>query len=80
MAGRMNVYPPRGAYQLVAELVQGQGLGELAVAFEAMKAKLAAKGYFDPDRKMSPPRNPRRVAVGHGSPGRGLAGFFAYSR
>jgi exodeoxyribonuclease VII large subunit len=63
VAGRMNVYPPRGAYQLVAELVQGQGMGELAVAFEAMKAKLAAKGYFDPDRKMTPPRNPRRVAV-----------------
>ena len=63
VAGRMNVYPPRGNYQLVAELVQGQGMGELAVAFEAMKAKLAAKGYFDPDRKMTPPRNPRRVAV-----------------
>ena len=63
VAGRMNVYPPRGNYQLVAELVQGQGMGELAVAFEAMKAKLAARGYFDPDRKMTPPRNPRRVAV-----------------
>lgn len=63
VAGRMNVYPPRGAYQLVAELVQGQGMGELAVAFEAMKAKLAAKGYFDQERKMTPPRNPRRVAV-----------------
>jgi exodeoxyribonuclease VII large subunit len=59
----MNVYPPHGAYQLMAELVQGQGLGELAVAFEAMKAKLAAKGYFDLDRKMVLPRNPRRVAV-----------------
>ena len=63
VAGRMNVYPPRGNYQLVAALVQGQGMGELAVAFEAMKAKLAARGYFDPDRKMTPPRNPRRVAV-----------------
>lgn len=63
VAGHMNVYPPRGVYQLVAELVQGQGLGELAVAFEAMKAKLAAKGYFDSDRKMALPRNPRRVAV-----------------
>lgn len=63
VAGHMNVYPPRGAYQLVAELVQTQGMGELAVAFEAMKAKLAAKGYFDPDRKLVLPRNPRRVAV-----------------
>lgn len=75
VAGRMNVYPPRGAYQLVAELVQGQGLGELAVAFEAMKAKLAAKGYFDPDRKMTPPRNPRRVAVVTAPQGAALQDF-----
>jgi exodeoxyribonuclease VII large subunit len=63
VAGRMNVYPPRGVYQLVAELVQSQGMGELAVAFEAMKAKLAAKGYFDEDRKLVLPKNPRRAAV-----------------
>jgi exodeoxyribonuclease VII large subunit len=75
VAGRMNVYPPRGAYQLVAELVQGQGLGELAVAFEAMKAKLAAKGYFDPDRKMVLPRNPRRVAVVTAPQGAALQDF-----
>lgn len=75
VAGRMNVYPPRGAYQLVAELVQGQGLGELAVAFEAMKAKLFAKGYFDPDRKMTPPRNPRRVAVVTAPQGAALQDF-----
>ena len=75
VAGRMNVYPPRGAYQLVAELVQGQGLGELAVAFEAMKAKLAAKGYFDPDRKMVLPRNSRRVAVVTAPQGAALQDF-----
>lgn len=63
VAGRINVYPPRGTYQLVAELVQTQGLGELAVAFEIMKARLAAKGYFDSDRKLTVPRNPHRVAV-----------------
>ena len=61
VAGRMNVYPPRGVYQLVAELVQEQGMGELAVAFEAMKAKLAARGFFDADRKLVLPGNPRRV-------------------
>lgn len=75
VAGRMNVYPPRGVYQLVAELVQGQGLGELAVAFEAMKAKLQAKGYFDPDRKMTLPRNPRRVAVVTAPQGAALQDF-----
>ncbi|NDV20788.1 exodeoxyribonuclease VII large subunit [Pseudodesulfovibrio sp. JC047] len=62
-AGRLNVYEPRGQYQLVAELVQDQGVGDLAVAFEALKRKLAGKGYFDEDRKLSVPDNPTRVAV-----------------
>nr|WP_287410889.1 exodeoxyribonuclease VII large subunit [Pseudodesulfovibrio sp.] len=62
-AGRLNVYEPRGQYQLVAELVQDQGVGDLAVAFEALKRKLADKGYFDEDRKIAVPKNPRRVAV-----------------
>lgn len=62
-AGHMNVYPPRGVYQLVAELVQEQGIGDLRLAFEAMKRKLAEKGYFGDDRKMAIPRSPERVAV-----------------
>ncbi|WP_320170874.1 exodeoxyribonuclease VII large subunit [Maridesulfovibrio sp.] len=62
-AGHMNVYPPRGVYQLVAELVQEQGVGDLKLAFEAMKRRLAEKGYFDEDRKMEIPRSPGRVAV-----------------
>lgn len=75
VAGRMNVYPPRGTYQLAAELVQEQGQGELAVAFEAMKAKLAARGYFDADRKLAMPRNPRRVAVVTAPQGAALQDF-----
>lgn len=62
-AGRLNVYEPRGQYQLVAELVQEQGVGDLAVAFEALKRKLSDKGYFDPERKLELPRDPSRVAV-----------------
>ena len=62
-AGRLNVYEPRGQYQLVAELVQDQGVGDLAVAFEALKRKLAQKGYFDEDRKLALPSDPERVAV-----------------
>jgi len=62
-AGRLNVYEPRGQYQLVAELVQDQGVGDLAVAFEALKKKLAGQGYFDEDRKIALPRDPKRVAV-----------------
>lgn len=62
-AGRINVYAPRGQYQLVAELVQEQGVGDLHLAFEALKRKLADKGYFDEDRKMVLPRSPERVAL-----------------
>ncbi|KAB1442979.1 exodeoxyribonuclease VII large subunit [Pseudodesulfovibrio senegalensis] len=62
-AGRLNVFEPRGQYQLVAELVQEQGVGDLRMAFEALKKKLADKGYFDEDRKMAVPSDPARVAV-----------------
>ena len=63
VAGRLNVYAPRGQYQLIAEMVQAEGLGELALRFEAMKADLARRGYFDADRKMRLPASPLRVAL-----------------
>ena len=62
-AGRIGVYPPRGTYQLIAELVQEQGLGDLFLAFEALKARLQQEGLFDADRKMKIPFNPERVGI-----------------
>ncbi|MDR1124902.1 MAG: exodeoxyribonuclease VII large subunit [Deltaproteobacteria bacterium] len=62
-AGRLTVYPPRGGYQIVAELVQEAGKGRQQIEFELLKAELAAKGYFDPQRKKALPLRPRRVAV-----------------
>lgn len=61
--GRLTVYAPRGAYQLVVEMVQDQGLGALFMAFEALKQRLAEQGYFDPARKRPLPAHPRRIAV-----------------
>lgn len=63
VAGRVTVYPPRGSYQLVAELVQLSGVSDLALAFEALKRKLDAKGYFAEGRKRPIPPSPARVAV-----------------
>lgn len=63
VAGRVTVYPARGSYQLVAELVQPSGVSDLALAFEALKRKLAGKGYFDEGRKRQIPASPARVAV-----------------
>lgn len=62
-AGRLTVYPPRGTYQLVVEMVQDQGLGALFLEFEALKKRLAALGYFDQERKRPLPGHPVRVAV-----------------
>lgn len=62
-AGRLTVYPPRGSYQLMVELMQKAGKGRLQLEFELLKAELAKQGYFDQDRKMSLPVNPSRIAV-----------------
>jgi len=62
-AGRLTVYPPRGTYQLVVELMQDAGMGKLQLEFELLKVELARKGYFDPSRKRALPANPKRVGV-----------------
>lgn len=62
-AGRLTVYPPRGTYQLVVEMVQDQGLGALFLELEALKKRLAGLGFFDQDRKRPLPGHPVRTAV-----------------
>lgn len=62
-AGRVTVYAPRGSYQLLVELVQDSGLGQLHAAFENLKARLAEKGFFAAARKRPLPVNPTRVAL-----------------
>lgn len=61
--GGIDVYPPRGSYQLVVERVEPLGLGALELALRQLQARLAAEGLFDPARKRPLPRFPRRVAV-----------------
>ncbi len=61
--GRLSVYEARGQYQLVVERIQEEGLGALQAKFEALKARLAAEGLFDSDRKKSLPRFARTVGV-----------------
>ena len=62
-AGRLNVYPPRGSYQLVVELAQDVGLGKLFMEFEELKKKLTGKGFFETMRKRKLPYHPQKVAV-----------------
>lgn len=62
-AGRVSLYGPRGACQLVVELLQEAGVGRLQQAFEELRWELEAKGWFAAERKRPLPVNPRRVAV-----------------
>lgn len=62
-AGRLTVYAPRGGYQLVVELAQDSGAGQLHLELEALRKKLAGKGYFSLERKRPIPGHPLRVAV-----------------
>ena len=61
--GKLSVYPPRGSYQLVVDQVEPLGAGALQVAFEQLKAKLAAEGLFESARKRELPSYPRSIAV-----------------
>ena len=45
--GRVTVYDERGDLQLQAEHLEPKGAGALQIAFEQLKAKLAAEGLFD---------------------------------
>jgi exodeoxyribonuclease VII large subunit len=79
-AGRLTVYAPRGGYQLVAELVQEMGEGRLWLEFEALKKDLAAKGYFDQERKRPLPPHPTRVAVVTAPTGAAIRDFIRLGR
>jgi exodeoxyribonuclease VII large subunit len=61
--GRIDLFEPQGALQLYVESIQPAGFGDLALRFEALKAKLQAEGLFDPARKRRLPGRPSTIAV-----------------
>jgi exodeoxyribonuclease VII large subunit len=61
--GAVTVYEPRGQYQLVVRELEEAGLGDLYLAFERLRRKLAAEGLFDADRKRPLPAFPRTIAL-----------------
>lgn len=61
--GRISVFPRDGAYQLYCDALSPDGVGDLYVAFEQLKAKLYAEGLFDPGHKKPLPRYPETIAV-----------------
>lgn len=61
--GRVSVYEVRGNYQLDITSMRLAGAGELQLAFERLKKKLAAEGLFDEERKKPLPEFPERIGI-----------------
>ena len=60
--GDLDVYPPRGSYQLVVRSVEPKGVGALQLAFKQLQEKLAKEGLFDREHKHPLPPYPRLIA------------------
>jgi exodeoxyribonuclease VII large subunit len=61
--GRLAVYEPRGAYQIILEYLEPSGIGALQIAFEKLKKRLAAEGCFDDAHKKPLPFLPNHISV-----------------
>ncbi|HET7125502.1 MAG TPA: exodeoxyribonuclease VII large subunit, partial [Lysobacter sp.] len=61
--GRLTLYEARGEYQLVLDHMEEAGEGALRRALEELKARLAAEGLFDAERKRPLPVFPRRIGL-----------------
>jgi len=56
LEGAITVYKPRGQYQLNVFSAEPSGQGALALAFEQLKSKLQAQGYFEAEHKQELPK------------------------
>ena len=61
--GHLDVYAPRGSYQLVVDEMQPRGVGQLELALRQLRDRLAKEGLFDAARKRPLPQFPRTIAV-----------------
>ena len=63
LRGRVSIYEKDGQYQLYAEDMQPDGMGDIALAFEQIKEKLQKEGFFDESTKRPIPKFPDKIAV-----------------
>ena len=61
--GSVSVYTPRGEYQFQTVRIEPYGQGALALAYEQLKKKLKAKGYFSTERKKPIPKHIQKIAL-----------------
>ncbi|BBO67023.1 exodeoxyribonuclease 7 large subunit [Desulfosarcina alkanivorans] len=61
--GRISVYEPRGAYQVILEYLEPKGIGGLQIAFEKLKQQLSDEGLFDEGHKQALPLVPKKISI-----------------
>jgi len=61
--GRISVYEPRGAYQIIFEYLEPKGVGGLQIAFEKLKRQLSDEGMFDEQHKCPLPAFPKKIGI-----------------
>ncbi len=61
--GRISVYEPRGAYQIIFEYLEPKGIGGLQIAFEKLKQRLFDQGLFDQQHKLPLPVIPKKISI-----------------
>lgn len=63
LIGKLSIYSPNGSYQFIASRIMPIGVGELELAFNQLKERLAAAGLFDKEHKKPLPKYPNRVGI-----------------
>jgi len=61
--GQITVYEKSGQYQLIVTSIIPAGIGELELAFQQLKARLAEEGLFNPEHKVPIPEFPETIGV-----------------
>lgn len=63
LTGGVSVFKKNGTYSLYVRSIEISGAGDLAAAFEQLKAKLQAEGIFDKAHKKTIPEYPDRIGI-----------------
>lgn len=63
VSGNISVYERNGSYQLYADEIRLDGIGELYIIYEQLKQKLYEEGLFDHEIKKPIPSNPKRIGI-----------------
>ncbi len=63
IVGRISIYEATGNYQIYVDEMQEDGIGNLYLAFEKLKEKLANEGLFSEEYKKPIPKYPNKIGI-----------------